>query len=241
MLNLEDLDWERGEIRVIHGKGQKERRVPFLKEAQLPTLRYLHNRDDSYPCLWISERRRPLTYYGVYQSIHQTFKRARIEVKDAVHIFRRSFAAHAVRQGMPRQYTQAIAGWSTTQMLDRYTAAMAEEEGAIEAFRNFKPFGAEDWGPIGYDCYMIFYAHGDHLRLIMRAVIYGLLWVGFLFIAQSCGGTATPAPTATVPGEYRRSLPVPREPTLPPPYPQLFLGSQPLPLPQHPSQGRHPP
>ena len=61
--------------------------------------------------------------------------------EDPLHIFRRTFAANAVRQGIPRQYTQAIAGWSNSQMLDRYTAAMEAEEGVIEAFRQFKPFG----------------------------------------------------------------------------------------------------
>lgn len=91
--------------------------------------------------LWISESGRPLGYDGLGQDISRLFKRAAIPVKDAMHIFRRTFAAHAVRQGVPRQYTQAIAGWSTSQMLDRYTAAMEAEEGAMEAFRGFKPSG----------------------------------------------------------------------------------------------------
>ena len=52
----------------------------------------------------------------------------------------RTWHATAVRQGIPRQYIQPIAGWSTPYMLDKYTEAMQEEEGAIEAFRNFSPF-----------------------------------------------------------------------------------------------------
>ena len=143
MLGRESLDWERGEIRVIHGKGQKERRVPFLQEAQRAVLRYLNNRWDSIPCLWVTESGGPLGYAGLGQDITHLFERAEIPVKDPMHIFRRTFAAHAVRQGVPRQYTQAIAGWSSSQMLDRYTAAMEAEEGAIEAFRGFKPFGSE--------------------------------------------------------------------------------------------------
>ena len=110
MLSREDLDWDQGVVRVIHGKGQRERWVPFLREAQRPMLRYLNNRPDSHSCLWVTEAGR-------------------------------TFAANAVRQGVPRQYIQAIAGWSTSQMLDRYTAAMEAEEEAIEAFRHFKPFG----------------------------------------------------------------------------------------------------
>ena len=68
-------------------------------------------------------------------------ERAEIELKDACHIFRRTFAANAVKQRIPRQYVLAIAGWSTPQMLDLYEAAMEAEEEAIDAFREFKPFG----------------------------------------------------------------------------------------------------
>ena len=68
-------------------------------------------------------------------------ERAEIELKDACHIFRRTFAANAVKQSIPRPYVMAIAGWSTPQMLDHYVAAMEAEEEAIDAFREFKPFG----------------------------------------------------------------------------------------------------
>ena len=142
MLSREDMDWDVGAIRVVHGKGQKERRVPFLRPAQRPVLRYLNNRWDAHDCMWVSEEGRPLGYHGLGQDISRLFERAGVITKDSFHVFRRTFAANAVRQGVPRQYTQAIAGWASSQMLDRYTAAMEAEEGAIEAFRGFKPFGS---------------------------------------------------------------------------------------------------
>ena len=141
MLTRQDLDWERGQIRVLHGKGQKERCVPFMLEAQRVLVRYLHLRTDSSPELWVSEKGVPLNYHSVGTDMRRLYLRAEVPVNDPCHIFRRTFAANAVRQGIPRQYTQAIAGWSTPQMLDRYTAAMEAEDGAIEAFRGFKPFG----------------------------------------------------------------------------------------------------
>ena len=67
------------------------------------------------------------------------FECLEISVKDLMHLFRRTFAAHAVRQGILFPYTQAIAGWSTPHVLDQYTATMDEEK--IEAFRKFKLFG----------------------------------------------------------------------------------------------------
>ena len=144
MLDLEDLDWQRGQARVRNGKGQKERQVPFMREAQRPMLQYLRQRTDEYPCVWVSEEGKPLSYWGVDQDLRRLVERAGLkgQVKDICHIFRRTFAAHAVRQGVPRPHIQAIAGWSTPHMLDHYTAAMEAEEGAIESFKGFKPFGA---------------------------------------------------------------------------------------------------
>ncbi len=91
LLQLEDLDWKRGQLRVL-------RRL--VEKAGLKG-----------------------------------------QVKDVCHIFRRTFAANAVRQGIPRPHIQGVAGWSTPHMLDHYIAAMEAEDGAIEAFREFKPFG----------------------------------------------------------------------------------------------------
>ena len=141
LLTREDLDWERGQIRVRNGKGQKERQVPFLREAQHPLLRYMSLRADSRPELWVSEKGVPLNYHSVGTDISRLYTRAEINIKDHFHIFRRTFAANAVRQGVPRPFTQAIMGWSSPQMLDHYVAAMEAEDGAIEAFRDFKPFG----------------------------------------------------------------------------------------------------
>ncbi len=141
MLKRADLDWEKGVIRVIHGKGQKERQVPFDRTCQRAMLRYLHFRADPLDWLWVTEERERPGYDGIGQDLKRLADRAGVEVKDVCHVYRRTFAAHAVRQSIPRQFVQAIAGWSTPQMLDHYVAAMEAEEGAIEAFREFKPFG----------------------------------------------------------------------------------------------------
>ena len=143
LLTVDDLDWKRGQLRVFHGKGQKERQVPFLTEVQRPMLRYIKQRTDDLRCLWVSEERLPLSYHGIEQDLDRLFVKAGIrgEAKDTCHIFRRTFAANAVWQGIVRPYIQAIAGWSTPQMFDDYVRAMEAEDGAIEAFRDFKPFG----------------------------------------------------------------------------------------------------
>jgi integrase/recombinase XerD len=140
-LAVEDLSWDASMIRVVHGKGQKERQIPFDRRCQRPMLRYLQHRTDTLQWLWVTEEGSRLAYDSIWQDLNRLEERAGFKLKDTCHIFRRTFAAHAVKQNIPRPYVQAIAGWSTPQMLDYYVAAMEAEEGAIEAFREFKPFG----------------------------------------------------------------------------------------------------
>ena len=141
MMKNRDLDWDASVIRVVYGKGQKERQVPFGRECQRAVLRYAQQRRDSLEWLWVTEEGTRLGYDGIWQDLKRLTERAQVELKDACHIFRRTFAANAVKQSIPRPYVQAIAGWSTPQMLDHYVAAMEAEEEAIDAFREFKPFG----------------------------------------------------------------------------------------------------
>ena len=143
-LQLDDLDWDAQLVRIRLGKGQKDRIVPLHRDAQRSLLRYLQFRTDSRPELWLTEERRPLTYWGVGQDLVKLMKRAGIrdDVKDVCHVFRRTWAANAVKQGIPRPYIQAIGGWDTPDMIDKYTAAMLEEESeALEAFRDFDALG----------------------------------------------------------------------------------------------------
>ena len=140
-LTTEDLDWNGSMIRVVHGKGQKERQIPFDRQCQRSMLRYLQHRSDTLQWLWVTEDGTRLAYDSIWQDLNRLAERAGMKLKDTCHIFRRTFAAQAVKQSIPRPYVQAIAGWSTPQMLEHYVAAMEAEEEAVEAFREFKPFG----------------------------------------------------------------------------------------------------
>ena len=142
-LRLDDLNWADGIIRIRLGKGQKERWVPFATKAQRAVYRYLKGRRQNgpHPELWISTHGgSPLSYSAVATEMQRLFRSAGLGLHDRCHIFRRTWAAGTVRQGIPRQYAQVAAGWTTTRMLDHYTAAMMDDEEAIEALRDFDPF-----------------------------------------------------------------------------------------------------
>ena len=135
MLKKVDLDWDNSVIRVVYGKGQKERQIPFDRRCQRAMLRYIQQRWDSQEWLWVTEEGIRLGYDGIWQDLNRLAERAEIELKDTCHIFWRTFAANAVKQRIPRQYVLAIAGWSTPQMLDLYVAAMEAEEEAVRSFQ----------------------------------------------------------------------------------------------------------
>ena len=141
MLRKKLLDWDASVIRVIHGKGQKERQIPFDRQCQRAMRRYMQQRRDSLDWVWIAEGGIRLGYDGIWQELKRLTERAEGELQDTCYFFRGTFAANAVKQKIPRPYVQAIAGWSTPQMLDHYVAAMEAEEEAIDALRQFKPFG----------------------------------------------------------------------------------------------------
>ncbi|MFQ6029240.1 MAG: tyrosine-type recombinase/integrase [Dehalococcoidia bacterium] len=142
MLTREDLEWDRGLLRIIHGKGQKQRRVAFVLEAQRVMLRYLNQRRDSLPALWITEEGTPLGYNGIGQDLARLRARAGVDVPDGCHILRRTFAVNAMRQQVPLPYVQAAMGHSTPHMVNLYVSWMEQEyEAAAEQIRNIKPFG----------------------------------------------------------------------------------------------------
>lgn len=141
-LQLDSVNLQTRMIRVI-GKGAKQRTVPLHLEAHRAMLKYFAIRrrrwgHDPSPALWISEEGSALRHNGAKMMMSRLRTRSGVTVKDAWHVLRRTWAAAAVRQGIPRPYIQTAAGWSTPAMLDHYTAAMLDEEAAVEAFRGFR-------------------------------------------------------------------------------------------------------
>jgi integrase/recombinase XerC len=63
-IEIKDVDFDRETIKVM-GKGARERVVRIGKAAQKALLRYLLMRQDSFPCLWVSEEQKPLGCDGV--------------------------------------------------------------------------------------------------------------------------------------------------------------------------------
>lgn len=144
LLRVADLNWDGQALTVLHGKGQKERRAPFSRLAQRPMLRYIEQRElkgFNSEWLWVTEEGVQFQWHGIGRDLKRLQQKAGVQIPDVCHSLRRTFAANAVRQHIPRPFVEAIAGWATgSPMLSRYVAAMEAEDGALLAFEEFTPF-----------------------------------------------------------------------------------------------------
>ena len=137
-MQIEDLNFDRGIIKIM-GKGAKERVVAMQQRTQKMLLRYLLSRDDRYRCVWVSEERQPLTFWGIEQMIRKLGKRAGLKnVRCSPHTFRHTSATMALDNGAKEFEVQAMLGHSTLTMTRRYVASLNSEK-AAEAHKRFSP------------------------------------------------------------------------------------------------------
>lgn len=137
-IQLADMDFDSETIKVM-GKGARERVVRMGKTAQKALLKYLLIRNDNYPCLWVSEERRPLTRAGVQTVIKKLCQRAQItDAKPGPHTFRHTAAIHFLRNGGTEFTLQLLLGHSTLKMTRGYVSTLGEED-MIKAHRMASP------------------------------------------------------------------------------------------------------
>jgi len=137
-IQLKDIDFDRETIKVM-GKGAKERVVKMGKATQKSLLRYLLMRRDNYPCLWVTEERKPLTCDGVQVTIKKLCHRADItDTKPGPHTFRHTAAIHFLRNGGTEFTLQLLLGHSTLRMTRHYVESLGEED-MIKAHRLASP------------------------------------------------------------------------------------------------------
>ena len=134
-LNRRDIDFEAREC-VVHGKGDKERRVYFDARAKTHLLAYLDERNDDVPALFVS--------------LHRPFKRLQISGVEArlrklgdlagvknvhPHKFRRTLATKAIDKGMPIEQVQVLLGHSKIDTTLCY--AMVDQDNVKRSHRKF--------------------------------------------------------------------------------------------------------
>lgn len=137
-VQINDIDFDNGIIKVM-GKGRKERFVRVGKETQKAILRYLLQRKDKLPSLWVTDHGEPVKSRGIQSLIKRLGKRAGItDARCSPHTFRHSFAIFALRNGIGEFSLQLLLGHSTLQMTRRYVQSLGTRD-AIAAHEKASP------------------------------------------------------------------------------------------------------
>lgn len=131
-----DVDLPHGLVTVRRGKGGKGRVVPFGPQTGRALDRYLrlrrtHRLKDT-PTFWLGDRGKTLEYHGLRDTLRYRAEVAGIKGFH-VHLLRHTAASRWLARGGSEGGLMSVAGWSTRDMIDRYTRSTAAERAADEA------------------------------------------------------------------------------------------------------------
>ncbi len=110
-LNREDIDFQSNSL-IVQGKGDKEREVYFNTPSSIWLKRYLDEREDKKPCLFITDRRpkRRMNIDNLRYIIKRITNRASIKKSIHPHQLRHSDATHMINNGAPIDVIQSLLG-----------------------------------------------------------------------------------------------------------------------------------
>lgn len=134
-INREDIDFQERQC-VVFGKGNKEREVYFNARTKIHLKKYLDQRKDDCPALFVglNSHHTRLTISGVEVRLRQLGKQLGIN-KVHPHKFRRTLATMAIDKGMPIEQVQRLLGHVKIDTTLRY--AMVNQANVKLAHRKF--------------------------------------------------------------------------------------------------------
>ena len=135
-LTIEDLELEKGRLRVLHAKGNKQRVVSFARRCREALDQHLGCRGTQpgplFPASSRHGRLRPdvaLQPNGLKQMLRRLAKRTGIP-KVHAHRFRHTFATWAIEQDARELDVQHLLGHSSPDMVRRYASTYNSEQAA---------------------------------------------------------------------------------------------------------------
>jgi len=161
-LNVYDVDYETGHLRVTKGKGSKDRIVALGKESCQWLKEYLeqvrpylmrekkisrinkrevkHKKkilSDDERALWVSQFGKRVTAIWINRLLNIYAQEAGLKKPVSVHTFRRSFATHMLAEGANLYYVQQLMGHAHARTLSHYVRLAPRE--AKDAHKRHHP------------------------------------------------------------------------------------------------------
>lgn len=133
-IKMQDIDFSLGTI-LIHGKGKKDRYVPFGSFAEEAIQLYikegrevLYNaRNNGHPHLFVNFRGDALTSRGIRYILNGLIKKATSDGSLHPHMLRHSFATHLLNNGADLRTVQELLGHSEISSTQIYTHVTKEQ------------------------------------------------------------------------------------------------------------------
>ena len=134
-LNIDDVNFETREC-IVFGKGSKERRVYFDARTKLHLEKYLEQRTDDNPALFVSLNQpcKRLEIPGIEIMVRKLGRELNIP-KVHPHKFRRTLATMAIGKGMPVEQVQHLLGHQSIDTTMQY--AMVNEDNVKNSHQKF--------------------------------------------------------------------------------------------------------
>ncbi len=129
-LDLEDLRWEPGDrltLRVLRGKGNKDRVVPLGRAGATSLRAWLAERDQVVTpkspaqALFLGARGGRLSSRAAREVVYESCRRSGARATVGPHGLRHSFATHLLQSGCDLRSIQAMLGHSSLSTTQRYT------------------------------------------------------------------------------------------------------------------------
>lgn len=132
-LSLEQINWDVQMI-LVHGKGDKERYVPFGHYAKVTLERYLHEcreplmdkYHEEHHRVFINHYGKPITSEGIEYVLNQVVKKSSLNVHIHPHMLRHSFATAMLNNGADIRSVQELLGHSSLSTTQIYTHVTRE-------------------------------------------------------------------------------------------------------------------
>jgi site-specific recombinase XerD len=115
-----DVSDRKGSLVVRSGKGNKERTLPLNVEARRAIKKYLEERADSHPALFLSNRQERISIRSVQHLMEKHGHNA--------HQTRHSFITGLVRAGEDISVIQSLSGHSSADMILRYSMPSEDDK-----------------------------------------------------------------------------------------------------------------
>lgn len=119
-LETNDLVRDQSELRVF-GKGNKERRVPLMKETVESVEEHLRMRPFKSRFLFVSDAGRSLYPSFVYRRVHHYLSLVSSLQKRSPHVLRHSFATHLLNRGAELNAVKDLLGHASLSSTEVYT------------------------------------------------------------------------------------------------------------------------